>query len=80
MVAQVLSNYYLTEFPGKGTELTSNSDIFLRPIEIDQAYRVRISFPIHDDQTGNYKSLVKIIDSNGNICVFSYYDLIKLQS
>ena len=79
MVAQVLSNYYLTEFPGDGTELTSNSDTFLRPLEIDQAYRVRISFPILDDQTGNYKSLVKIIDSNGDICVFSYYDLIKQQ-
>ena len=80
MVAQVLSNYYLTEFPGDGTELTSNSDTFLRPLEIDQAYRVRISFPILDDQTGIGKSLVKIIDSNGDICVFSYYDLIELQS
>lgn len=80
MVAQVLSNHYLTVFPGSGTAHTSNSDTFLKPLEIDQAYRVRISFPSINYQTGHYKSLVKIIDTNGDICSFSYYDLIKQQS
>ena len=80
MVAQVLSNYYLTEFPGSGTAHISNSDTFLKPLEIDQAYRIRISFPVINYQTGHHKSLVKIIDSSGDICAFSYYELIKLQS
>ena len=80
MVAQVISNYYLSEFPGSGTVTTFHSETFLKPMEIDQAYRLRISFPVIHYQTGRYTSLAKIIDSNGEICAFSYHDLIKLKS
>ena len=80
MIPQLFSNYYLTEFPGCGTTIASNSDTFLKRLEIDQAYRLRISFPVINNQTGHYKSLAKIIDSNGDVCSFSYYDLFKAQS
>lgn len=79
IISQMLSKYYLTEFPGKGTTHFSHSDTFLKQLDINQAYRVRISFPFIDYHTGQYKSVAKITDSKGDIYFFSYSDLINPQ-
>jgi len=72
-----ISKYYGTEFPGDGTVVVGYSYKFLKPIYLDQPYRIEISFPFVNSEMGIYKSLAKILDSNGDICLFSYNDLMK---
>ena len=77
LLNMVISKYYGTEFPGNGTVFIGYSCKFLKPIYLDQPYRIEISFPVVNPEEGTYKSLVKILDSKGHICLFSYNNLIK---
>lgn len=77
LVNAVISRYYGTEFPGDGTVFIGYSYKFLKPIYLDKPYTIEISFPFVNPEKGTYKSIVKILDSNGHICLFSYNDLIK---
>lgn len=73
----IASKYYYTEFPGDGTLFIGYACKFLKPVCLDREYRLEISFPFVNSEMGIYKSLVKIVDSNGDICLFSYNDLMK---
>jgi len=73
----IASKYYYTEFPGDGTMLIGYSCKFLKLVYLDRHYRFEISFPSLNPQKGTYKSLVKILDSSGEVCFFCYNDLVK---
>ena len=77
LASSAISKYYATEFPCDGTVCIGYSYKFLRPIYLDLPYQAEISFPFVNRTKGIYKSLVKIVDSNGDICLFSYIDLMK---
>ena len=77
LINSIVSKYYLGEFPGNTTVITRNSNKFIKPIYFDRAYNIEISFPFVDNNSGIYKSLVKLLDSSGEICLFSYNELTK---
>jgi len=76
-VNSILSKYYGTEFPGKGTLFLGYQYIFLAPIYPNEEYNVEISFMKEVKKTGLYESLIKIKDGKGKICVISYNTLKK---
>jgi len=73
----ILSKFYGTTFPGKGTFFLSYKYNFYRPIYPDVKYKAEISFPFYNDRNKKYFSVVKILDINKNICLISYNDLIQ---
>jgi acyl dehydratase len=73
----LISKYIGTVFPGHGTLFLGYSYQFLRPLYVNDNYKVLISFPYIDEIRGIYKSLIKIIDYENNLCLFSYSDLYK---
>ena len=77
MINSIISKYYSEVFPGNDTVTNGCSYKFLKPIHQDQPYRFEISFPFVNPEKGVYKSLVRISDSDGDVCLFSYNDLKK---
>ena len=73
----ILSKYYGTTYPGKGTFFLSYKYIFYKPIYPDVTYKVIISFPYYNPNNNRYLSIAKIIDSDSNLCLISYNELIK---
>jgi len=72
-----MSKYFGMDFPGNGTLFMSYYYKFLRPLYTDEKYRVRITTPFFDASRNIYLCLVRIFDSEGNVCLLSYNDLIK---
>jgi hypothetical protein len=77
LINSIVSKYYVDDFPGNTTVITGYSNKFIKPIYFDRSYSIEISFPFADTKRGIYKSLVKLVDSSGEICFFSYNDLTK---
>lgn len=73
---ELISKYISTIFPGHGTVFLGYSYRFLKPLCIDEQYKVLISFPFINAE-GIYRALVKVIDQKNEVCWFSYYDLYK---
>ena len=73
----VVSKFFGTKFPGKGTLFIGYSYKFIKPIYPDKKYSVAISFPAYDKNKGRYLSLVKFIDENDVLCLLSYNHLLK---
>lgn len=73
----IISKYIGTIFPGHGTLFLGYSYKFLKPLYVEDEYKVIITFPIIHKKKGIYKSLVKILDHENNLCLFSYSDLYK---
>lgn len=72
----MLSKYYGTVNPGHGTIFLGHSTKYIKPIYIEQSYKLIIGFPVIKDN-GFYKSVAKLVDCDGNICALMYNDLIK---
>ena len=77
LINSIISRYYENVYPGKGTILLDFSYKILRPVNSDNLYRVEIGFPIINSNQKFYESLVKILDSNENVCLFAYYKLTR---
>ena len=77
LINSIFSKYYVDDFPGNTTVITGYSTKFIKPIYFDRSYNIEISFPFADTKNGIYKSLVKLLDYSGDICLFSYNDLTK---
>jgi acyl dehydratase len=73
----ILSKFYGTIFPGKGTFFLSYKYNFYSPIYPDVKYKAEISFPFYNNRNKKYLSVVKILDNTKNICLVSYNDLIQ---
>ena len=76
MINSIISKYYSTKFPGDDTVFIRYSYKFLKPIYQNQPYRFEISFPFFNPEKGICKSLVRISDIDGDLCLFSYNDLL----
>jgi len=77
IINSIISKYYGTEFPGYNTTFLDCSYKFVKPIDSEKRNIIEISFPFIDKENGAYKSLVKVFDPDGDLCLFSYYNLIK---
>jgi hypothetical protein len=72
-----MSKYFGMEFPGNGTLFMSYYYKFLTPLYPNRKYNVVITVPFFDKIKNIYKCLVKIYDTDNNLCLFAYNDLIK---
>lgn len=77
IINAISSKYFGMEYPGNGTLFIGYSYKFLKPLYLNNEYLVSISFPKEDTIKGIYRSLVIVKDSNGEVCLFSYNDLLK---
>ena len=77
MINSIISKYYGMEFPGRNTSFIDYSYKFIKPIYLEKENKIEISFPFIDKKNDTYKSLVKVFDPDGELCLFSYYNLIK---
>jgi len=80
IINAISSKYSGMEYPGNGTLFIGYSYKFLKPLYANNEYFVSISFPKEDIIKGIYQSLVTVKDSNGELCLFSYNDLLKRQN
>ena len=75
ILSSLISKYYGTEYPGPGTIFTGYSYRFMKPVYPERHYQLTISFPHIDEARGVYRSLVKLTDESGAVCLLSYNDL-----
>jgi len=76
----MLTKYYGMEYPGNGTMFMSYNYLFYKPIYLNETYRMIITFPVINAESGTYKSVAKILDSEGNVCMITYNNLMKRKS
>ena len=72
-----LSRFYGSEVPGEGTVLDGIRCTFYGPVYPDREYSVEISFPYHDHDSGCWRSVARVVDSAGRLCLLAYADLSK---
>lgn len=75
--SSIISKYFGTKFPGVGTVFLSYKYLFYRPLYLGRTYTIQYQFP---DYIENFKVLsvvVKVLDSQSNLCLLSYNQIIK---
>ncbi len=72
-----MSKYFGTIFPGEGTLFMSYKYKFLKPIYPDRKYLASVTVPYFDEMKNTYLCVVKVLDENQKVCLFSYNHLIK---
>lgn len=65
-----------TDYPGKGTVFMNYKNIFLVPLYPNKEYKFVLSTPFHNDK-GIFLCLVKVYDSQENLVMLSYNQLIN---
>jgi acyl dehydratase len=73
----VTSKYFGTVFPGAGTLFLSYNYSFLRPLYANTNYKAIFTIPYHNKEKSIYLGVVKIIDSDNQLCLIAYNNLLK---
>ncbi len=69
--------FFRTEVPGPGTVFLNLHTSFFIPLQPDQAYTMRHSFPFFDRESGLYHAVTQIRDASQQLCAIGYSDLLK---
>ena len=73
----IISKYFGTQFPGVRTDFLNYKYLFYMPLYLGRTYKIQYQFP---DYVENFKVLsvvVKVLDSENNLCLLSYNQIIK---
>jgi hypothetical protein len=70
-------HFFDTEVPGPGTGYLNLQASFFAPLQPDQAYTIRYSFPSFDRDSGLYHAVTQIRDASHQLCAIGYSDLLK---
>ncbi len=73
----MLTKFYGMEYPGNGTLFLKYKYLFLRPLYLNEAYKLTIGFPVINSESGIYKSVATIRDRDNNVCLIGYSDMKK---
>ncbi len=73
----IISKYAGMVYPGSGTLFMGFTYRFFKPMIIHQRYRFEFTVPFENRQSGFYKSVVKVLDAQGSLCLVAYLDLYK---
>lgn len=76
----VVSKYFGVDFPGNGTLFSSYKYLFFKPVYVGETCEVEITFPFYNLEKGFFKAVAKIYNSNKELCLISYNDLINKKS
>jgi GNAT superfamily N-acetyltransferase len=74
-ILELAARQYETGFPGPGTEFLSASCRAIGPVHAEREYEMVISFPCVDEEQLTCKSVVKVRDDRGALCLLAYHDL-----
>ena len=77
LINSVISKHFGKHNPGDGTIFMNYKYYFFNPIYPNRKYQIEISYPQYIRNKNRYLALVKIFDSNKNLCVLSYNNLLK---
>lgn len=72
-----LSKYFGNVFPGNGTIFLGYTFKFLLPIFINKKYKVKISFPIIQENKYFYRAVAQIENDVGQTCLIAWCDLLS---
>jgi hypothetical protein len=75
--SSIISKYFGTQFPGEGTVFINYKYLFYMPLYLNRIYTIQYQFPDYVANSKLFLSVVKILDSNNNVCLISYNKLIK---
>lgn len=70
----ILSRYFGMIYPGPDSFVIGYSYKPIKPLAVNERYRLRISFPCLDSDRGILKAVAQIYNPNNEICVLSYID------
>lgn len=75
--SSIISKYFGTQFPGVGTVFINYKYLFYKPLYLNQTYTIKYQFPDFIEYYKVLLAVVKVVDSNNQLCLISYNHLIK---